>query len=36
MFWSIFFQTLTFIIVIIVVGQIIAKVFGSKDNNGDP
>lgn len=31
MFWSLFIQTLIFIVVIIAVGQGIAAIFGSKD-----
>lgn len=34
MFWSLFFQTLIFIIVIVAAGQIIAKLIASKDQGG--
>ena len=34
MFWSLFFQTLIFIVVIVAAGQLIAKIFASK-NQGD-
>lgn len=34
MFWSLFFQTLIFIIVIVVAGQLIAKLIASKKQGG--
>lgn len=30
MFWSLFIQTLVFIVVIVAAGQVIAKIIGSK------
>ncbi len=34
MFWSLFFQTLIFIVVIVTSGQLIAKLIASKDQGG--
>ena len=34
MFWSLFFQTLIFIVVIVVSGQLIAKLVSSKKQGG--
>ena len=34
MFWSLFIQTLVFIVVIVTAGQLIAKLIGSKDQGG--
>lgn len=34
MFWSLFFQTLIFIVVIVAAGQLIAKLISSKDPGG--
>ena len=34
MFWSLFFQTLIFIVVIVAAGQLIAKLITSKNQGG--
>ena len=34
MFWSLFFQTLIFIVVIVAAGQLIAKLVSSKKQGG--